>query len=145
LEGEVELLADVFADPPEAAAEDAPGATLYIRVPASLKDRADRLARDEEVSLNAWAMRCVERCTALPKIGECIGEILHIGESVDTEFLEGEYSTSTLRDPATLREIIAHITHQAKAIGRILGWNPDHLMYAASARPDRKRWQREGA
>jgi predicted HicB family RNase H-like nuclease len=66
-ESQVELLTDVFANTPEAAAEDAPGATLYIRVLASLKNQADRLARDEGVSLNAWVMRCVERGIALTR------------------------------------------------------------------------------
>lgn len=62
MEGQVELLHDVFGEPPEATEEAAPGATLYIRIPTSLKDRLELLAKQEGLSLNAWTMRCVERC-----------------------------------------------------------------------------------
>ena len=49
-------------EPPEAEAEAEPSATLYIRVPASLKKRVDDAAKESKVSGNVWAMRCVERC-----------------------------------------------------------------------------------
>jgi hypothetical protein len=62
LEGDVEIINNPFDDPPEAAAEAEPGATIYIRVPASLKKRVDEAAEAESASGNAWAMRCVERC-----------------------------------------------------------------------------------
>lgn len=62
LEGEVEVLNDVFGDPPEAEAEAAPGATIYLRVPDVLKSQIERKAKAEDLSVNAWAMRCLERC-----------------------------------------------------------------------------------
>jgi predicted HicB family RNase H-like nuclease len=61
--GEVEVLdTSVFAEPEEAAAEREPEATLYVRVPRSLKDRIEAGANDDDLSVNAWVMRCVERC-----------------------------------------------------------------------------------
>jgi len=60
--GEVEVFRNPFDDPPEATTEADPGATLYIRVPASLKRAVDDAAKSEDVSGNVWSMRCVERC-----------------------------------------------------------------------------------
>ncbi len=60
--GEVEVFHNPFAEPPEAAAETEPGATLYVRVPASLKTRIEEAARNDSSSLNAWALRCMEQC-----------------------------------------------------------------------------------
>ena len=62
LEGEVEIFNNPFEDPPEATDEAEPGATIYIRVPASLKQRVDEAASKASVSANAWAMRCIEGC-----------------------------------------------------------------------------------
>lgn len=64
LDGEVEVFNNPFDDPPEATAEAEPGATIYIRAPASLKRRVDDAARASKVSGNVWAMRCVEQCLA---------------------------------------------------------------------------------
>lgn len=50
--------------PPEAEAEVEQSATIYLRVPASLKRRIDEASQAGGVSTNAWAMRCVERCLA---------------------------------------------------------------------------------
>jgi hypothetical protein len=47
MSAEVELLSDVFGEPPEATAEPTQGATLYIRVPTSLKGRLETLANKE--------------------------------------------------------------------------------------------------
>ena len=58
----VEIFSDVLGEPPEATAEQEKGATIYIRVPASLKARVDRAALDQKLSSNAWAMRCIENC-----------------------------------------------------------------------------------
>ncbi len=62
LSGDVEIIGDVFPDPPEASAEDKPGATIYVRVPQSLKERIDGAAAKVDLSINAWAMRCLETC-----------------------------------------------------------------------------------
>src|SRR5262249_15270257 len=61
-EGEVEVIASPFKDPPEVAAEPDLCATIFIRVPASLKQRVDKAAEVAKLSGNVWAMKCVERC-----------------------------------------------------------------------------------
>lgn len=60
--GEVEVFRNPFDDPPEANAEKDPGATIYVRVPSSLKRAVDEAAAIEKVSGNVWSMRCLERC-----------------------------------------------------------------------------------
>jgi hypothetical protein len=64
MEGAVEIFSNPFDDPPEAAAEDDPGATIYMRVPVSLKKRAEDAANKAGVSSNVWAMRCLEHCAS---------------------------------------------------------------------------------
>jgi predicted HicB family RNase H-like nuclease len=64
LSGDIEVLHNPFDDPPEAAAEEEPAATLYLRIPPSLKRRIDAAAEGEKLSANVWAMRCIERCLA---------------------------------------------------------------------------------
>jgi len=54
--------ADAISAPPEAAEESEPGATLYVRLPASLKKQIDDAAKAAKVSANVWAMRCLESC-----------------------------------------------------------------------------------
>jgi predicted HicB family RNase H-like nuclease len=58
--GNVEVFSDVFGELPEAAAEAGPEATLYVRVPTSLKDRIEAVALAAGQSVNAWAIRCLE-------------------------------------------------------------------------------------
>jgi predicted HicB family RNase H-like nuclease len=70
LEGEVEIFQNPFDDPPEATAEAEPGATIYIRVPASLKRSVDDAAKVAKVSGNVWIMRCVERCLEVKQLPE---------------------------------------------------------------------------
>jgi hypothetical protein len=53
-------------EPPEAAEGETPGATLYLRVPASLKERVEVAASEAKLSVNAWAMRCIENCLGDP-------------------------------------------------------------------------------
>jgi hypothetical protein len=61
-EGDVEVFHNPFEDPPEATGEVEPGATIYLRVPSALKRAVDTAAEQAGVSVNVWAMRCVERC-----------------------------------------------------------------------------------
>jgi hypothetical protein len=50
----------------ELAAEvNAPAATFYVRVPRALRNRVADLAKSEGVSMNAWIMRAIERCSRL--------------------------------------------------------------------------------
>lgn len=69
LEGDVEIIAEVFDLPPEAAAGDAekPEALIYVRVPPALKARAEAAAKAAGQSMNAWALRCFETCAASTK------------------------------------------------------------------------------
>jgi predicted HicB family RNase H-like nuclease len=65
LQGEVELMSageEVFGEPPEAEAEATASATIYLRVPAALKQRIERVAKKADQSVNVWAMRCLENC-----------------------------------------------------------------------------------
>jgi predicted HicB family RNase H-like nuclease len=48
-----------FGLPPEAAAEEVPSATIFARVPQSLKARVDAAAGAANLSINAWALRCM--------------------------------------------------------------------------------------
>ncbi len=63
--GDVEVFHNPFGEPPEAVTEVEPSATIYIRVPAGLKQRAEQAAKDAELSLNAWSIRSFERSLAL--------------------------------------------------------------------------------
>lgn len=63
----IELLSPTFGEPPEAAGEAVPAASLYIRVPTSLKVRIEEAAEADKLSVNAWAMRCMEACLARNK------------------------------------------------------------------------------
>ena len=62
LAGEVEVFNNPFDDPPEAEAESRKSATIYVRVPVSLKKRLEKAASAEKLSGNAWSIRCIERC-----------------------------------------------------------------------------------
>jgi predicted HicB family RNase H-like nuclease len=60
LTGETEVFVNPFAEPPEAQAEAEPAATLYLRLPATLKARVEEAAEEAKLSLNAWAMKALE-------------------------------------------------------------------------------------
>ena len=64
LRGKVKIIHNPFEEVPEAAAEIEPGATIYLRVPATLKHRVDEAASVAGMSSNAWVMRCIEACLA---------------------------------------------------------------------------------
>ena len=135
MDGEVELLNDVFGEPPEAVAEEAPGATLYIRVPAALKDRVEGLARDEGASLNAWAMRCMERCASLRRVGEAIGEIISTGLAWNSEPEPGAYA------PTVPSSMVDHMREQAEKAAALLGWDGDELAANIIGYPDHRLWE----
>ena len=60
----VEILDEqALAAPPEAEAEGEPAATIYFRLPPALKSRVETMAKAAGLSVNAWMLRCVERCT----------------------------------------------------------------------------------
>jgi predicted HicB family RNase H-like nuclease len=64
--GQVEVFNNPFGDPPEAAAESEPEATVYMRIPASLKGSMEKAATVANLSLNSWMMRCAEQCLKNP-------------------------------------------------------------------------------
>jgi predicted HicB family RNase H-like nuclease len=54
----IEILDEsVFAPPPEAEEEDKPGATIFVRLPASLKARVEEGAKKGEMSVNALVVQ----------------------------------------------------------------------------------------
>jgi predicted HicB family RNase H-like nuclease len=65
-EGDVELIDNTFINPPEATAETEATATIYLRVPASLKRRVDEAAMGAGLSINAYMLRCTETCLGTP-------------------------------------------------------------------------------
>jgi hypothetical protein len=69
----VELLHDVFGEPPEAVEEAAPGSTVYLRIPTSLKEQMEAAAVAQKLSVNSWLMRCAEGCIASQKTKELVG------------------------------------------------------------------------
>lgn len=66
--GEVEVFSNPFDDPPEAVAEEEAGATIYLRIPKILKNSLEDAAKADSISLNSWAMRCLERCLQAHKL-----------------------------------------------------------------------------
>ena len=66
---QIELLSPTIGEPPEAGdpAEAVSAASLYIRVPTSLKVQIAEAAEADNLSVNAWAMRCMEACLARNK------------------------------------------------------------------------------
>lgn len=66
MEGDVEVFRNPFEDPPEAAAEPEPAATLYMRVAPALKKQVDDVAAKSGLSTNSLATRCMERCFGEP-------------------------------------------------------------------------------
>ncbi len=59
----------VLISPPEAAIERVTSATIFLRLPASLKSRIETAAAECNMSVNAWALRCFEICVTLKTRG----------------------------------------------------------------------------
>ena len=60
--GEVHIIDEDFTEFPEASAEPEQEAIIHLRIPPTLKQRAEQAASTAGMSSNAWAMRCIERC-----------------------------------------------------------------------------------
>lgn len=114
---------DILKDPPEASAEQSPGATLYLRVPSSLKDQAEAFARSDGVSVNVWAMRCMERCSKRHEIGQRLGEIMQTYRSYE----------SGRAEPPGWPSMLEHVNEQAEAIAFLLGWRREDFDDLASS------------
>jgi hypothetical protein len=55
----------IFGKAPEAVDEAEQAATVYLRIPKSLKDRMEAAAKVQNASVNAWLTRCAEGCLKL--------------------------------------------------------------------------------
>jgi hypothetical protein len=61
----IEILDEtVFAAPPEAEAEETPAATIFVRLPVSLKAQCEERAKAGRTSLNAWVVQLLAKETA---------------------------------------------------------------------------------
>jgi hypothetical protein len=132
MSGQVELLdEDAIASPPEAVAEAETAATVYLRMPTSLKVRVEKLASEEGLSLNAWYTRCGERCADMWKVGERLGEIISTGLA---------YNTGIFSDTG----MIEHMHKQAEAAAKLLGWHGkelENLSNDVSGYADHRVWE----
>lgn len=50
------------------AEEEEPSMTIYFRLQSSLKARIEASAREAGLSINAWMLRCAERCLAPQRV-----------------------------------------------------------------------------
>ena len=107
--GQVEIFADIVL-PPEAQAEAEAGATLYLRVPTSLKARVDEAAEQAKLSVNAWAMRALEKAIERQNKRETEG---------DTELAEVTYKPV---DPNSMRgrAVAIMFAHQTAPMEEVL-------------------------
>jgi hypothetical protein len=65
----VEILDEtVFAPPPEAEVEETPAATIFVRLPTSLKAKVETNAKQAGKSMNAWVVAQLEAATSLRAI-----------------------------------------------------------------------------
>jgi hypothetical protein len=62
--GDVEVFHNPFSEPPEATAEESPGATIFVRAPVSLKHRVEAAAKKEGLSVNAFMLRIMDNALA---------------------------------------------------------------------------------
>lgn len=114
MEGEVTVWSNPFDDPPEAAAEAEPGATIYMRVPTSLKRRVDEAAREAKMSGNAWSMRCVERCVAGANAMPELARVWGLSSTFRAHNDDGDWT----RDQAV--DVLSEIADLIEALGRRL-------------------------
>lgn len=121
--GEVEVFRNPFDDPPEAAAEAEPGATIYIRVPASLKRAVDEAAKRDGLSGNVWSMRCVERCMSEDReLKSLLGNLAY-----GLEFLTNNASEhSDLEKLHVARELQSMIGYAWRRFDPTLGENSEY-------------------
>lgn len=141
MEGDVEVFSNPFDDPPEAAAEADTGATIYIRVPSSLKRRVDEAAKGEGLSGNVWSMRCVERCLDERSRAD-LAFAWHLLDMVQTRAMEP--SSLTLAEVSELAAVAKSSIMQSY---RRLGFAPEGanattIGSAMEAHLDREAWPR---
>jgi hypothetical protein len=120
--------------PPEAEAEAEPSATVYVRVPASLKKRVDEAASEAKLSGNSYMLRCMEECLKdlsdykplfriwdiastfrahadggwrEEKCVEALSEIANLAEELTEELFPGRKADQILSDGMTTFEVEA--------------------------------------
>jgi hypothetical protein len=81
MESKAEIYHNPFGDPPEAAAETVPAASIYLRIPAVLKEQIDAAAKASGQSTNAWAIRCFERCAMPVTLDQCASDLADLLQS----------------------------------------------------------------
>lgn len=107
MSNDVEVFHNPFGEPPEAVAETEPSTTIYVRVPASLKQRLEQAAKSDKLSGNSWAIRCIERCLVPDdELRNQIGRVWHLAKTIE---FGGEESRFTDRGLAQMAGEIADI------------------------------------
>lgn len=122
LEGDVEVFHNPFDDPPEASAEAEPGATIYLRVPSSLKNRVDEAAKNEKVSGNVWAMRCVERCLAASgdDADRLTYHLMAVSDAIKLDWIEPNKKTLARGKRKNIKRLIASCSERLTELDRAL-------------------------
>ncbi len=97
--------------PPEATTEEEPGATVYVRVPISLKQRVDEAAADAKLSGNSYMLRCMEHCLKDLNDYKPLAHIWDIASGFRAHADDGQWSRETciraLSEIADLAEELA--------------------------------------
>ena len=92
--GDVEIIHNPFGEPPEAEAENSPAATLYVRVPSILKRQVEDAAKDDNLSVNAYMLRCAENCLN-DRVPEPLHKIWEISSTFRAHGIDGEWTRET--------------------------------------------------
>jgi hypothetical protein len=86
-------------------------------MPATLKSRMEQAAADADQSVNAWAMRCMERCAKMDEIGDCLGEIMQTAQQSMSEPDLGAFPNETRA------EMLVHVCERTVNAALLLGWD----------------------
>lgn len=142
MDGDVEILSDEFDMPPEAAAEESPAATIFARVPQSLKARVDAAADQAKLSINAWALRCMEHCLDA-RAAESLAMAHHVASSIES--VPDRYSTQQLREAIADMQAAIEITWNLLKLPRKKGTSlrEDIILYGVArfGSDFEKKWQ----
>jgi hypothetical protein len=98
MSGDVEIIHNPFGEPPEAEAESSPASTLYVRVPSALKRQVEDAAKDDNLSVNAYMLKCAENCLKKDRLGEPLGKIWEISSTFRAARGDGKWTRDTLME-----------------------------------------------
>ena len=93
--GNVEIVHNPFGEPPEAEAESAPAATLYVRVPSIVKRQVEQAAKEAKLSVNSFMLRCAENCLN-DRAPEPLHKIWEISATFRAHSDHGQWTRETL-------------------------------------------------